>query len=509
MDSSPKSYPIVNFVLSQIAALSPRSGSQYAEFDIEQPQLRSESDNVRFVDPLVEKMPHLKDPKVIAEMTTAISEIAKTRLVLEALGERPDHETVETAKQKVSEIQLSIDEDEERHEDCGPQEMPLVEIERKMAIEKEKQKERDMCKAVVQLDELHGEYQKLLKNAEKRLTKIYESAAATAEGSTMDEGPSEEMSEDVARILEQHAAGRGIENVDLSGTRLKHLPEAFGGIRGLVFLNLSNNHLQVLPETIAGLGNLQELNLSSNILEYLPDSIGFLEDLRTLNVSHNKLTSLPDSIARCGYLADLDASFNNLTYLPTNLGKELFQLKRLSLQYNKLRSLPTSIGKMISLQQLYVHFNELRDLNPIIGELTNLKIINLSGNFADFTELPETFGELVNLEELDLSNNQIEKLPDTFGGLRSLIKLNLDQNPLEIPPYDIVCQGAQAVVKFMAQRLGRLKEEEEEKNKQEAKEETETGWLKRSLSRSTSWLKQQVSQGSPRSPREMWLNQQL
>lgn len=227
------------------------------------------------------------------------------------------------------------------------------------------------------------------------------------------------------------------------------------------------------------------------------------------------LTIVSDFCLAClRSLVELDVSFNNLTYLPTNIGYELPNLQRICIQYNKIRSLPTSICEMYSLRHLDARFNELRGLPAAIGKLTNLEFLNLSSNFSDLTELPDTFGDLINLKELDLSNNQINALPDTFGRLDNLAKLNLDENPLVIPPVEIVKEGVETVKVFMAKRWLNILVEEERRSMLEVKEPAQTGWL----TRSTSWLKDIVSDvsgsvsgylGSPRTPRDPYLDQQL
>ncbi|XP_073525934.1 uncharacterized protein [Phyllobates terribilis] len=531
MDPSPKSYPVVNFVLSRLTSLRSKSDSPESGFDIEQPPPPSESDEAPFVDPLVEQMPYLKDPKVIAEMSKVVTEISQTRSVLEALGDRPDHETVDKAKEKMAEIDsklaLQLEEMALRQR---PSEVSLDDWESHLADKKEErreaaEKEKALYRSIIQLEDMHLEYAKLLKDAEKRLMKIYEVAASRAvdragkgvveDEDGVDEGPSEEVNDDVVGILRKNASGGDVNRVDLSGKRLRFLPEAFGKIRGLVVLNLSNNQLQAIPDSVAGLESLEELNISSNLLESLPDSIGLLTNLKILNVSGNKLNALPDSICYCRSLEELDASFNNLAYLPTNIGTEMILLKRLSVQYNKLPGLPTSIGGMKSLQQLDIHFNELRGLPTTIGSLTNLESLNLSGNFSDLQELPETLGELINLKELDISNNQIHQLPDSFGRLENLTKLNLEQNPIELPPPEILSQGVEAIKDFMAQRWVELLVEEEAKSVQSVKEESESRWSLSGVARSTSWLKEKVSSvsaylgASVNGYRDPWLNQQL
>ncbi|KAI3994807.1 hypothetical protein MKX01_037358 [Papaver californicum] len=138
---------------------------------------------------------------------------------------------------------------------------------------------------------------------------------------------------------------------------------------------------------------------------------------------------------------------------------------------------------MKSLRRLDAHFNEVRGLPHAVGLLTNLKILNVSSNFSDFTEFPVTFGELINLKEIDISNNQISALPDTFGCLDSLTKLNLDQNPLFILPTEIVEQRVESTKEFMAKRWVHILLKEERKS-MEAHTKAQKGWL----TRNTSWL---------------------
>ncbi|KAK3005674.1 hypothetical protein RJ639_016538, partial [Escallonia herrerae] len=497
MDPNPNTFPILSYVMSKLPSIGPRRAPA-AVFDVEQPQPAAvrEFPEPRFE--LSERMPRLEDPGVAAAMRAAVADVAQTRSVLQTLGERPDHEAVDAAKAKVAEIEASLSKRlEEIVLSPRPAEVDRAAWRAGLAEKGEEsraaaERERQAYKAVISLDEMHEAYERLLKDAEERLERIYQAAveggdyAAAAAGGS-EEGVGEEVNEEVVGILQD--AGKGVERIDLSSRRLRVLPEAFGRIRSLVVLILASNQLEAIPDSVAGLENLEELNLSSNLLTSLPDSIGMLCSLKILNVSSNKLASLPDSICRCRSLVELDASFNNLTYLPTNLGYELVNLRKLLVQLNKIRSLPTSIGEMSSLRVLDVHFNELRGLPLTIGRLANLEILNLSSNFSDLTELPDTIGDLTSLKELDLSNNQIHALPDTFGRLDNLTKLNLEENPIVIPPKEVVNEGVEAVKYYMSKRWLDILVEEEQKSMLEVKEQTQTGWL----TRSTSWLNNMVS----------------
>ncbi|KAL3824884.1 hypothetical protein ACJIZ3_020913 [Penstemon smallii] len=539
MDPSPTNFPILSYVMAKIPSVKRTFSSTTSDdFDVENPQPAVPKPQEPHFE-LAEKMPHLKNPKLISAMRETVTDVSQTRSVLRSLGTRPDHETVDNARFRVSEIdaQASGDSDELRED-------------------------YKIFKAVISLDEMHEAYERMLSEAEKKLEKIYEAALAGEDDLIEDDQEEntvkdEEVNEEVVRILKDAESGKRIERVDLSGKGLRIFPEAFGKLNSIVVLNLSNNQIesssiitfetlihavifvnskadelgpngairlkisvpvdispQVLPDSISGLENLEELNLSANLLESLPDSIGLLFKLKILDVSRNKLSALPDSISHCRALVEMDASFNKLTYLPTNIGFELVNLKRLSIHLNKIRSLPTSIGEMKSLTLLDVHFNELHGLPPSIGKLTNLEILNLSSNFSDMTELPETISDLTNLKELDLSNNQIHALPDTFGRVVNLTKLDVDQNPLAVPPKEVVAEGVEAVKAYMVKRWADILEEEK-KSTIEVHDQGQTSLL----TRSTSWLSSVVSNvsgtvsgylgGAAKPNADPYLNQQL
>ncbi|KAL2321769.1 hypothetical protein Fmac_026148 [Flemingia macrophylla] len=513
MDPHPGKFPILSYVMSRLPSFSPRTPTSAAasssHFDIEQPHPSPSA--------IVGRMPNLADPELLASMTRAISDVSQARSVLKLIGPRPTHEEVDEAKAKMGDLDAHLS--RQLEEIVGLPRPPEIDEAqwRAHVAQKEKtcrdsvEKEKRILKSLIHLDQMHDEYERLLKDAEKRLVKMYEDDGDNNinNNNTNPNDNDTEVKEQVEGIL-QEAYGKGLERVDLSEKRLKYLPEAFGRIPSLIVLHLSTNQLSVIPDSITGLQNLEELNLSSNALESLPESIGLLHKLKFLNVSGNKLTALPDSTSQCKSLVELDASFNSLTYLPTNIGYELVNLQKLLVHLNKIRSLPSSVCEMKSLRYLDAHFNELRGLPIAIGKLTNLEVLNLSSNFSDLQVLPETFGDLISLRELDLSNNQIHALPDTFGRLDNLTKLNLEQNPLEVPPMEIVNQGVQAVKSFMVQRLIDILAEEERKSKNALQEQEHNDWL----TRSTSWLKnvsENVSEMvmSPKSPKEAYLNQQL
>ncbi|CAJ1974959.1 unnamed protein product [Sphenostylis stenocarpa] len=296
MDPNPGTFPLLSYVMSRLPSLTPRlavaataTTSDSDQFDVEQPRTPE----------IVGQMPHLADPDLMASMGRAVSQVAQARSVLNLIGERPTHEEVDSARARLAEIEAQLSRDlEEIVLQARPAEMEIHgwrahQAEKERECRERAETEKQIWKSVLQLDEMHEAYEKLLKEAERRLVKMYESKE-DGDG----DGVIDEVNEEVVGIL-QEAYGKGMERVNLSGRQLKLLPEAFGRIPGLLVLDLSSNQLSEIPDAIAGLQNLEELNLSSNLLESLPDSIGLLQKLKLLNVSGNKLTALPDPICHC------------------------------------------------------------------------------------------------------------------------------------------------------------------------------------------------------------------
>lgn len=75
------------------------------------------------------------------------------------------------------------------------------------------------------------------------------------------------------------------------------------------------------------------------------------------------------------------------------------------------------------------------DIPPEIGNLTNLRQLNLRNN--QVTSLPSEIGKLTNLFSLDLRNNHLHSIPSEIGNLFLLRYLELDNNPLNLLPSEI------------------------------------------------------------------------
>jgi len=137
-----------------------------------------------------------------------------------------------------------------------------------------------------------------------------------------------------------------------------------------------------------------------------------------------------------GHITSIRLSMKNLNgTFPESIGN-LTELKRLNLFDNMeiTGTIPDSIGQLTKLETLNLGLNKLSGSIPTsIGNLTKLKTLTLSkNNFSG--AIPESIGNLTELTSMDLSSNNFEGvIPESFGKLTMLTSLLLNQNNLNGP----------------------------------------------------------------------------
>ncbi|MBN6058411.1 leucine-rich repeat domain-containing protein, partial [Nonomuraea sp. RK-328] len=225
---------------------------------------------------------------------------------------------------------------------------------------------------------------------------------------------------DVLASRDWAATGR----LDLSGLRLRELPDVFTADMAIHRLDLSGNRLTALPPSLFRLGGLEELDLGHNRLRVLPPEIGALGRLTRLDVSENRLTALPAELAGCAALQELRLFGNLLTGLEPSA--ELPALTLLDVSANRLRALP---GIARGLVVLDLSGNQLSELPGELRELRRLRRLDLSGN--RLTDVEALRG--LPLEELHLDGNALATWPYTVAALPNLRRFSALGNPAGDP----------------------------------------------------------------------------
>ena len=151
--------------------------------------------------------------------------------------------------------------------------------------------------------------------------------------------------------------------------------------------------------------------LAGSIDTFLPQLERF-RDIRSLDLSNNNLQGEIDFILGLEKLEALDLSKNLLGEergIPEFIG-DLSNLRTLNLSGNKLKgSIPKSMSKLVNLTHLILHTNDLGGEICTFQLLTKLVVIDISLNYLSGKM---KIGNCVELKKLDISHNEFKGVPD-------------------------------------------------------------------------------------------------
>ncbi|KAL6201156.1 hypothetical protein ACLB2K_024871 [Fragaria x ananassa] len=163
-------------------------------------------------------------------------------------------------------------------------------------------------------------------------------------------------------------------------------------------------------------------------LKEWPD-MEFREKCTSISSKYCQTLELPE-VLQCPELTML-ALFgdddDSLREIPSNFFKEMKKLKVLDLTSWSIASLPPSLKFLKDLQTLCLDQCTLEDI-ALVGELQNLKILSFLQ--SKFKKLPEEIGQLTRLRLLDLTDcSQLEVIsPDVISKLKRLEELRMGKN---------------------------------------------------------------------------------
>lgn len=118
------------------------------------------------------------------------------------------------------------------------------------------------------------------------------------------------------------------------------------------------------------------LDLSGQKLKDIPDDIYILKNLNALDLSGNRLKELPDRLGEFTHLQELRASRNKLLQLPTGLCR-LVHLKRMDVSRNALIGLPKCIGALTEMVSMDLWDNDLAEFPEEMADMEALRFMDL------------------------------------------------------------------------------------------------------------------------------------
>jgi Leucine-rich repeat (LRR) protein len=114
----------------------------------------------------------------------------------------------------------------------------------------------------------------------------------------------------ISSTISGNDANKGV--LDLSGQKLKKIPDYVFNKTDIQRLDLSNNNLGgSLQAEVRQLQSLKVLNLNNNHFAGVPAEIGQLKNLEELNLSNNQITGLPYELGNLSNLKVLNLRGNN------------------------------------------------------------------------------------------------------------------------------------------------------------------------------------------------------
>ena len=169
-------------------------------------------------------------------------------------------------------------------------------------------------------------------------------------------------------------------------------------------------------------GHVVAFRCSEIYLYEVPASIAEFIKLKALFLE--QVFHLPIEIGNLEHLESLILHGSNLHAIPTTIGN-LSQLKHLDITCinNDGYQFPDSLKRLQSLETLILPINNLAEVPSWISHLKKLKKFIILTN--PIKKLPDFLENLQNLEELDISSTDITEVPPVLARLPNLRKLRI------------------------------------------------------------------------------------
>ncbi|WP_396169883.1 leucine-rich repeat domain-containing protein [Flavobacterium sp.] len=155
------------------------------------------------------------------------------------------------------------------------------------------------------------------------------------------------------------------------------------------------------------------------------------EKVYNLNLSNQQNIAIPNEAwAKFINLERLSLKNDHLKEIPAGIGN-LTNLKVLDLSGNDFTALPLSLRKLNHLEELYLNDEKnlfLDQNNQSLNLPMNLRILHLEND--NLKNVPKEIYELEKLEELFLNDNNFNQIPQEMNSLKNLKQLDFHNNKI-------------------------------------------------------------------------------
>ena len=244
----------------------------------------------------------------------------------------------------------------------------------------------------------------------------------------------------------QSTKGRYITGLVLNN--LERIPKSLKNLSKLVSLEIKNSNIGDLPDEHGYLSNLKNMTLKNNQIEIIPNWVLKIASKdRYVNkyikngvrIEEASVLGLLEILTGQAFIKLEDESPSThslLFYYKTNYNGNIITLY-LSSELSRIGIFPKEICKLKFLIELYMVHQNIKTVPDCIGELTNLKILNL--NFNPMNEIPASIGNLEGMEYLHFRQDEgkLNNISEDLSRLKHLKVLDLTGNIIEHMPESI------------------------------------------------------------------------
>lgn len=206
-----------------------------------------------------------------------------------------------------------------------------------------------------------------------------------------------------------------LHTLNLAENRLHTInDELFNGLFVLSKLTLNNNLISIIePSAFKNCSDLKELDLSTNQLQEVPVAIQNLSMLRTLDLGENQIIEIPSgTLKNLNQLTGLRLIENQIGNITKEMFADIPRLSVLNLSKNRIQAIEIgSFDQNKELEALRLDKNFISDINGVFATLNSLLWLNLGENLLvwfDYAFIPS------NLKWLDLHGNYITELGNYY-----------------------------------------------------------------------------------------------